>query len=103
MWSGILCAFKTAVETPTHEATCILRAAVTESAANARKAGLAPERAVVALKAALATHGGGGWRPSLDTEREARHTPSTVYAKMFAWFVDAFYTDEATRTPAYGA
>jgi hypothetical protein len=93
VWHGVADAFDAAIDTPTTEVMFALRVATTESAGKARRQGLSPERAVVALKTLLARHGGCGWAPSLDADPAVTQAETRVYTKLFGWFVSAFYDD----------
>jgi hypothetical protein len=93
VWTDVARAFETAIVMPCREAMFALRVAATVAAGSTRRLGVPPERAVMALKAAVARHDASGWSPSFDTNPSERHKESFVYAKLFTWFVAAFYDD----------
>ena len=94
VWPSVLRTFEAAIHSPSSAAMIELHAAAREFAATERAQGLPPERAVMALKALLAGHGEGGWSPSLNGDRDGGRIEARVYAQLFAWFVEAFYSDE---------
>ena len=93
--------FNRAVAEPSERAMIALRQDTIILAAAIRATTPQPERAVMVLKTILRTHISAGWAPSIAAAREAGATQpeSLVYAKLFEWWVSAYYEEPAQDPP----
>lgn len=90
--------FERAIADPCASTLDALHAATVALAATQRATALAPERAVMMLKDLLRGHGSVGWAPSIAADRGplSSRPECPVYAKLFGWWVSAYYADHSS-------
>jgi hypothetical protein len=84
-------AYSSQLRAPTREGDTRLRDVVVALVRRLKEDGLPPERAIVAIKAAIVRYGDDRRPPSLAVEEDGRFSPNPIYERLFQWILAAYF------------